>query len=104
MFEISGDPRGRMCVGAYGDQFASQLAIAFQNILVGIGMVQSIFKTAGVQLHSCALFDEQPYDLVKLILIFFIRIKKVFVWSVSDDLIDMAVNIEAGESVQVVDH
>lgn len=46
-----------MGVGAYGNDFTAQFAVAFQNGFCGIGMPQSVFKSTGVELNAFSFLN-----------------------------------------------
>src|SRR5699024_5486155 len=90
-----------MGVRAKCQDFSSQLPVACQYLFCRVGMSQAIFEACGVAFQPYLFFYERFQNGVQDILIFFVGIILVLIWTVAYNIIDMAAGVKAGKSLQI---
>ena len=90
-----------MCIRTDGDDFAAKLTVAADHVGAGIGLSQTVVQAAGVHLNTDMLPDQSEQNLIQDIPVFLIRIIFVFVWTISDNVINVSIDIHSVKSRKI---
>ena len=90
-----------MCIGTDRNDPATQLVISFYDVDAGIGRADTTAETAGIDLKSFIVFDQEPQDFINDLTIIRIAVVPVPGRTVADNIIQMPLHVKIGKFLYV---